>query len=59
VIIIVQFQLYVRKVIVLAVSRELYVFHVDNMWTSTRGWGVCIMGTPVDRRRGRHKWMTP
>jgi len=47
-IIIVEFQLYARKVIALAVSREWCVFHVDDMWTSTRGWGR----PHGDRRRG-------
>jgi len=36
-IIIVEFQHYAQKVIVLAVSREWCAFHVDNMWTSTMG----------------------
>ena len=40
--IIVEFQLYARKVIVLAVSRERCVFHVDRMWTSTRGVGLMM-----------------
>jgi len=44
-IIIVEFQLYVRNFIGLAVSREWRVFHVDDMWTSTRGGGVKLMWT--------------
>jgi len=31
-------------VIVLAVSRDWRVFHVDGMWTSTRGSGSCGRG---------------
>jgi len=38
-IIIVEFQLYARKIIVLAASREWCVFLVDNMWMSTKGFG--------------------
>ena len=41
----VEFQLQVWKVIVLAVSRERCVFHVDRMWTSTKGEGVRLMWT--------------
>jgi len=53
-------------VIVLAVSRERCVFHLDRIWTSTRG-GVWLMWTHVDKGEevkirffcGRHKWMAP
>src|SRR6218665_714915 len=49
------------------VSRERCVFHVDRVWTSTRGEGVWPMWTHVDRGSGgrkpdfcgRHKWMAP
>src|SRR6218665_3578623 len=63
----VAFQLSVRKVIALAVSRERCVFHVDRMWTSTRGRGSGSCGrmwtggggvkNPIFC--GRHKWMAP
>jgi len=33
-----------RKVIVLAVSREWRVFHVDRVWMSTRGRGSSPCG---------------
>jgi len=40
----------VQYVIVLAVSRQRCVFHVDCVWTSTRGGrGVRPMWTHVDR----------
>ena len=49
----------------IAVSRELCVFHVDRVWTSTRR-GVRPTWTHVDRGGvknlifcGRHKWMAP
>jgi len=48
-IIIVEFQLYARKVIVLAVSRKWCVFHVNDMWTE---------GVKTGFSCGRHKWMT-
>jgi len=41
--IIVEFQFYAQKVIVLAVSRERCVFYVDSMWTSTRGRGQTLV----------------
>jgi len=57
-IIIVEFQLYARKVIIPAVSREWCVFHVDNMWTSTRGLVSCGHGGSKTRFScGHHKWM--
>src|SRR6218665_2460000 len=55
----VEFELYVQKVIVLADSRERCVFHVDTH----KVWGG---RSHVDRGRGstrflsgHHKWMTP
>ena len=64
--IIVEFQRYIRKVIVLAVSRELCVFHVDGMSTATRGEGIKLVdaceqreGVKIPIFCGRHKKMTP
>jgi len=41
-IIIVEFQLYARKVIVLTDSRGWCVFHVDDMWTSKGTWSYVM-----------------
>ena len=49
---IVEFQLYVRKFIVLAVSREQCIFHVDRLWTSKWWEGVWLRWTHVARGRG-------
>src|SRR6218665_1866144 len=50
----------------LAVSRERCVFHVDRVWTSTRGRGpahvdACGQGRGIKNLIfcGRHKWMAP
>jgi len=43
-----EFQLFFRNIIVLAVSRERCVFHVDRMWPSIRGGGAAN----VDRGEG-------
>jgi len=45
----VEFQLYVRKVIVQTLPREWCLFNVDGMWTSTMG-GVSLMWTGGRRR---------
>jgi len=50
----------------LAVSRERCIFHVDRMWTSTKGegFGSCGRMWTGDRVKnpiscGHHKWMAP
>jgi len=53
---IVESQLWVRKVIVLAVSRERCAFHVDRFWTSTGGPGVRLMWT--GRKKTWFLWMS-
>ena len=50
------------QVIVLTISRERCVFHVDRMWTPTRGKGVRLMWTQGGQKFdfcGHHKWMAP
>src|SRR6218665_172428 len=50
-----------RSVIVLAISRERCVFHVDSVWTSTRGVRPMWTGGGIKNVIffGRHKWMAP